>query len=251
VSTVQTKVGLFVWHENRSTDVEAAKSFYTKLLGWGIEVYKPGEMDYAMIAAGGAAHGGFWQQQEGAPSSWIGHINVADVDATVEKTTSLGGKVLNGPMDMPEIGRFATIEDPHGGVVSAYQPAGEGMPDAAPVFLWDELYSPDVETAKRFYTGVFGWTTSDMDMGEMGTYTIFNRDETQVAGLMKQTENMPGPAAWHPYVAADDVDASAAKAAELGATLLVPADDIPGVGRFALLLDPTGAMFGLFKPAES
>jgi predicted enzyme related to lactoylglutathione lyase len=248
VSTVQTKVGLFVWHENLSTNIEAAKAFYTGLLGWGIEVYKPGEMDYPMIAAGGITHGGFWAIEDG-PASWIGHVNVEDVDAAAQKAESLGGKVLNGPMDMPEVGRFATIQDPHGGVVSAYKSAGE-MPGGA-AFLWDELYSPDVETAKRFYSEVFGWTTSEMDMGEMGAYTIFSRGETQVAGLMKKPEEMPGPASWHPYVAADDVDQEAAKAVGLGATQLVPPADVPGVGRIALFLDPNGAMFGLFKPAES
>jgi predicted enzyme related to lactoylglutathione lyase len=60
VSTgVQTRVGQFVWHDLLTTDVERAQSFYTELLGWEIETWKPGEMDYPMIKANGVQHGGF------------------------------------------------------------------------------------------------------------------------------------------------------------------------------------------------
>jgi predicted enzyme related to lactoylglutathione lyase len=249
VSTVKTQVGRFVWHELMSTDVERAKSFYTELLGWEIEVYKPGEIDYPMISAGGATHGGFWQQQApGAPSHWLGHVCVEDVDGAANRAQGLGGTVLNGPMDMPEVGRFALLQDTHGAVFSAYRPEGDGSASEG-VFLWDELMSPDVEGSKSFYTEVFGWTASDMDMGDLGIYTIFNRDEeTQVAGLLSKPEGMPGPAVWVPYIGADDVEATVARAQELGANALVSGMDVPGVGKIAILMDPTGAVFGLFKP---
>ena len=91
MSTVETKVGHFVWHENQGTDVEAAKSFYAKLLGWEYEVFKPGDMDYTMITSGGAMHGGFWPAPpEGAPSAWIGHVYVEDCDAAAEKAKAAG-----------------------------------------------------------------------------------------------------------------------------------------------------------------
>lgn len=253
MSTVQTKIGHFVWHENLSNDAEAAKAFYAKLLGWDYEMFKPGEMDYAMISSGGATHGGFWPEPpQGAQAGWQGHVLVDDVDGAAERATKLGATILHGPMDMPEVGRFALIQDPQGAVTSAYASAESDSPIGEGVFVWDELSSPDVEASKRFYTGVFGWTASDMDMGGGVTYTMFNQGETQVAGLMQQGPEMSGgPAEWHPYIAADDVDAKAAKAVELGATQLVPGTDIPEIGRFSLQLDPNGAMFGLFKPVES
>lgn len=254
MGTVETKIGHFVWHENLSSDTEAAKTFYSKLLGWEYEIFKPGEMDYAMISSGGAMHGGFWPEPpQGAHASWQGHVLVEDVDGAAERATKLGATILHGPMDMPEIGRFALIQDPHGAVVSAYaavektpSPVGEG------IFVWDEVSSPDVESSKRFYTEVFGWTATDMDMGGGVTYTMFNQGETHVAGLMKQVDEMSGqPAEWHPYLGVEDVDAKAAKAVELGAIQLVPGTDIPAVGRFSMQLDPNGAMFVLFKPIES
>jgi predicted enzyme related to lactoylglutathione lyase len=253
MSTVETKVGHFVWHENLSSDAEAAKTFYSKLLGWEYEIYKPGEMDYAMISSGGAAHGGFWPEPpQGAKAAWQGHVLVEDVDGAAERAKKLGGTILHGPMDMPEIGRFALIQDPYGAVVSAYAPVPSDSPVGEGVFVWDELSSPDVEGSKRFYTEVFGWTAEDQDMGGGVTYTIFGKGETQVAGLMKQMAQAAGqPAEWHPYMGVDDVDATAQKAVGLGATELVPGTDIPGMGRFAMLLDPNGAMFGIFSPTAS
>ncbi len=249
MSTVQTQVGRFVWHESWSTDAERAKSFYTGLLGWDIEVWKPGEADYAMISVGGKTHGGFWPPPEGGgPSLWLGHVLVEDVDAAVGRAQAGGGTVVVGPMDVPEVGRFAVIRDPQGAVVSAFQPQGEA-PAAEGVFLWDELWSADVEASKRFYGEVFGWTTADMDMGDM-VYTIFRRaGDTDTAGLLAKPDEVPA-SVWVPYLATDDVDATAAKAGELGGTVTMGPMDVPNVGRLAVLLDPTGAPFGLFKPSE-
>lgn len=249
MSTIQTKLGHFVWHENQGTDIEAAKSFYSSLLGWEFETFKPGEVDYVMISSHGATHGGFWPAPpEGAPSAWLGHVYVKDCDAAAEKAKALGGAILHGPMDVPDVGRFALLQDPQGAVVSAYTFAGTGAAVGEGVFVWDELSSPDVDASKRFYGEVFEWTSEDRDMGGGMIYTTFRRGEAQVAGLYGQSTDMAGPAEWHPYLGTDDVDASAVRAAELGATQLVPATDIPEVGRFAMLLDPNGAMFGLFKP---
>jgi predicted enzyme related to lactoylglutathione lyase len=256
VSTVQTQVGRIVWHQLLSTDVEGAKGFYTELFGWGIEVWKPGELDAPMISANGTTHGGFQQAPEGAPSHWVGHVQLEDANAALARAEALGGRSPTGPVDMPEVGRFVVIQDPHGAVLSAYTPESEGGPVAEGVFLWDELLSPDVAASKRFYTEVFGWTTSEMNMGELGmgegfVYTMFKRSEDDpmgTAGLMKKPGEMPGPAVWIPYLATDDVDASISKATELGAATLVPAMDVPTVGRVASLADPTGALFGLFKP---
>ena len=251
MSTVETRVGAFVWHECLSTDVERSKSFYTQLLGWSIEVYKPGEMDYAMINANGSAHGGFMAAPEGAPSHWLGHVRVDDVDASTEKATGLGGKVLWGPMDIPEVGRFCALADPLGAVFSIYKPAGDEGPTSEGVFLWDELVTADVEAAKRFYREVVGWESRDVDMGT-GLYTMFVREGgTDTAGAMRKPDDMPVPAAWLVYIATENVDASVARATELGATAVVDGMDIPDIGRIAVLIDPAGAVFGLFQPQMS
>jgi uncharacterized protein len=246
---VQTKVGTFIWHENQSTDVEKAKRFYTELLGWQTEAW-PGEMDYTIVNVGDKGHGGFMAAQGGAPSHWLGHVLVEDVDETARRAEAAGGRILFGPGSLPEVGRFALIADPQGALTSAFAPEGESEL-AEGVFVWDELHTSDPGAAKSFYGEVYGWSARDEDMGGF-TYTIFqNRGGTDVAGCSPLMEGEPGPH-WLVYIGADDIDATAARAKDLGATVLVEPTDIPNnVGRFAVLQDPAGAVFGLFKrPAQ-
>src|SRR5438045_2534359 len=83
---------------------DAAKRFYAELLGWDVEVWKPGEMDYPMISAKGSQHGGFGPAQGGAPSHWVGHVVVDDVSAAGKRAQGAGGTIVAGPMDIPEVG---------------------------------------------------------------------------------------------------------------------------------------------------
>jgi uncharacterized protein len=250
MSTVKTAIGRFVWHEQISPDPAAAKRFYTQLLGWELEGFKPGEFDYDMIKVGDQMHGGFAAAEGDSPPHWLGHVHVEDVDDTVLRAEAAGGKVVTGPMDMAEVGRFALIADPQGGLISAFKPEGD-TPPAEGVFLWEELATDDVEGAKRFYTEVFGWKTEDMDMGEAGTYTLLKRNgDPDAGGITAKPAGAPGGASWYPYLATDDVDAGVSKAKELGATVILEPVEMPTVGRFAILIDPTGAAFGLFQTSE-
>jgi uncharacterized protein len=246
VSTVSSTIGKFVWHEQVSSDPKQAEDFYTRLFGWGTEIYKPGEADYTMISSGGQSHGAFSKAMEGAPPPhWLSHVRVENVDDTIEKAKKAGGKLAAGPFEMGEVGRIAIIADPQGAYISAYEPEREG-PSSEGVFVWDELGTTDIDGAQRFYTEVFGWTTSDMGP-EFGGYRIFNRGETGVAGVMTLPDDSMQPH-WQPYVAVDDPDATTAKAKELGASTLVEPMDVPTVGRIAVLRDPQGATFGIIKP---
>jgi predicted enzyme related to lactoylglutathione lyase len=244
VSTVATTVGKFVWHEQVSDDPKRAQDFYTQLFGWGTETFKPGEMDYTMIASGGKTHGGFSKAMEGAPPPhWLGHINVENLDETLEKVKGAGGTLAAGPFDMSEVGRMAIIRDPQGAFVSIYE--GE-LTNAEGVFVWDELGTQDVDAAQRFYANVIGWTAIDPGP-EYGGYRIFQRGEERIAGVMKLPhESMPSH--WQPYVAVEDADATTARAKELGASALVEPMDVPNVGRIAVLSDPQGAQVGIIKP---
>jgi uncharacterized protein len=248
VSTrVQTQVGQFIWHDLLTTDVEKAMGFYTELLGWEIETWKPGEVDYPMIRANGVEHGGFGSLEDDGVPHWIGNIVVEDVGEAVAAARREGGTVRGDPGGHPEVGSWATIVDPQGAVISAFKPNYDS-PAPPGVFVWDELLAPDVEAAKSFYGAVFGWTAEPMDMGGMGVYTLFKKaDGESVAGLTQKPTDAPGQAAWSPYLAVDDVDAGAARAAKLGAQTLVGPTEIESVGRFAFLADPTGATFGLHK----
>jgi predicted enzyme related to lactoylglutathione lyase len=245
MSTVATKVGKFVWHEQVSSEPQQAETFYKQLFGWGTETFKPGEMDYTMISAGGSTHGGFSTAMEGAPPPhWLSHIQVEDLDATIEKAKAAGGRLAAGPFEMSGVGRLGILFDPQGAHVAAYQPEGEGATGEG-VFVWDELGTTDVDGAQRFYEDVFGWTTKEMGE-EYGGYRIFHRGDAQIGGLMAN-QDPSIPAAWTPYVAVDDPDKTCSKAKELGAGVIVEPMDVPNVGRFAILKDPQGAVFGIIR----
>jgi uncharacterized protein len=246
---VKTAIGAFVWHDHASSDPQKARQFYSQLLGWKIDVRSMGEFDYPMIVANGQRHGGFGPAQGGAPSHWLGHVLVDDVDATALRAQAAGGSILSEPMDIPDIGRFAVIRDPEGAVISAFTPSGEASIPAG-VFGWDELYVDDIARAKGFYSEIFGWTASEMDMGEGRSYTIFNSGDQQRAGVMTKPPEMQAPSHWLVYILSDDPDAHAARAKELGAQIYMEPWDIPTVGRLAILADPTGAVFGLFKTEQ-
>jgi uncharacterized protein len=246
VSTLASTVGKFVWHEQVSSDPKQAQDFYTQLFGWDTEVFDPGETNYTMISSGGQSHGGFGKAMEGAPPPhWLSHVRVENLDETIEKAKSAGGKLAAGPFEMGEVGRIGIITDPQGAYISAYQPESE-QPGPEGVFVWDELGTTDADDAQRFYGEVFGWTASDMGP-EYGGYRIFNRSETGIAGFMTLPDATLPPQ-WQPYVAVDDPDATTAKAKELGGAVLVEPMDVPKVGRIAALRDPQGASFGIIKP---
>jgi predicted enzyme related to lactoylglutathione lyase len=245
---LKTAVGRFVWHDHISTDPARARDFYSQLLGWEIEVWKPGEVDYPMIMVNGQSHGGFGPAQGGAPSHWLGHVAVESADETARRAGDAGGGVLGEPMDIPEVGRMAVIQDPQGAVLSAFTPAGES-PVSEGVFLWDEVLTPDPEAAKDFYKKVVGWTAEDTNVGDI-VYTIFSSGEAQRAGCTRLPADAGAPPHWLTHLASSDVDRDAAKAEELGATKFMGPMDIPTVGRVAVLADPTGAAFGLYKPSD-
>ena len=124
-------------------------------------------------------------------------------------------------------------------------------------FRWTEIASSDSAKAKEFYSTVFGWTFKDSDATDGGfAYHEFSTGgDYPAGGLYQITPEMCTPGEPLPtphlmtYIAVDDVDENTKRAVELGGTVIKQPDDIPNTGRFAIITDPTGAMFSIFKMA--
>lgn len=118
-------------------------------------------------------------------------------------------------------------------------------------FYWNELLSRDVERDKKFYADTLGWTFDGMPM-EQGTYWVAKVGEKMVGGIFDiGTPQFEGvPIGWLAYIAVDDVDARTAKATAVGATLMRPIFDVPGIGRIAMLKEPGGAGIGWITPTQ-
>lgn len=113
--------GAFSWNELMTTDPEAALRFYGTLFGWETQAMPMPEGTYHVVKTGEDAVGGVMAMPKGAPPMpphWGCYVTVDDVDATARKATELGGKLLHGPEDIPQVGRFAVLQDPQGAVVS-------------------------------------------------------------------------------------------------------------------------------------
>ena len=124
------------------------------------------------------------------------------------------------------------------------------MPPSPAPFVWYELMTTDASAAEKFYKDVVGWKAQDMSQGDM-KYTALLAAGMPVAGLMtlpKDACDAGAKPGWTGYIGVDDVDATAARVTKAGGKIHVPPTDIPNVGRFAMMADPQGTVFCLFKP---
>lgn len=245
----------FVWHDLNTKDLDASKKFYGDVFGWRFD-----DGPYAHIKAGDELIGGMRQMgaNEPMPTSWLGYIGVDDVAATAAAIGAAGGKVHMPATDMPNVGTFAVTADPTGGVFAPWKsarPSEDAERIATPkpfTFSWDELVTTDPAAAGPFYAKVFGWTPRPVEMGGGMAYTLFDRpgvkdakgEQVSAAGMMKTPPGVP-VSFWLPYVQVDDTDKRCERASRLGAKVMVPPTDIPGIGRFACWMDPQDAAIAI------
>jgi predicted enzyme related to lactoylglutathione lyase len=254
--TPEYKPGTFCWVELATSDSAAAKTFYTQLFGWDYVDNPMGpDMVYTMLKLNGKDVGGLYklmseQVSQGVPPNWLSYVSVTSADESAEKAKAAGATILKEPFDVSTIGRMAVIQDPTGAVFALWQAGtnrGSGIYNVPNSFCWNELMTTDTAVDGEFYSTVFGWGRDVQNFGPL-EYTMFTNGEKMAGGMLKITPEMgPIPPNWLVYFAVDDCDAKVQKATELGATVMKPADNIPGVGRFAILTDPQGGAFAIIK----
>lgn len=251
--------GCFVWHELMTTDPKSAAGFFTTIVGWKTQA-SPQDPNYTMFVTTRPMAGLMRLPREaaamGASSSWITYIGSPDVDETARQAMSLGGKTLKAPEDIPTVGRFAILADPQGAVFAAFTPLpGQQLSPAPAVgdFSWHELVTTDWRSALTFYQRLFGWEeTGAMDMGpETGTYQMFGLNGKTLGGMFNKGKQMPGPAAWLPYIHVPDSKKTVPLVKKLGGQIINGPHEVPGGDWIAQGLDLQGAMFAVhsLKPA--
>jgi uncharacterized protein len=253
--------GTFCWPELGTTDTKAALAFYTALFDWTTsEMPLPGGGAYIMLKKDGKDVGAAYalmddMVKQGVPPNWMSYVSVDDVDATIARVKAAKGTVVTGPMDVkPDgnmlIGRMAVIQDTEGATFSLWQPGihvGAALVNEPGSLVWNELWSRNVDAAKKFYAAALGWGMSEMDMGGGRKYTIVTVGERQNGGIMQAPPDVPAPPSWVTYFAVDDTDKRVAKAKAAGGKVLAEPMDIPKVGCMAVIQDPQGAVFAILK----
>jgi predicted enzyme related to lactoylglutathione lyase len=182
---------------------------------------------------------------------WLGHIGVEDVDGTAARVTEAGGSILRPPTDIPGIGRFSVVADPQGAVFLLFHSNSEpptAQANPAPGHIgWRELHAADYSSAFEFYSQLFGWTAGEThDLGNMGTYQIFESAGIALGGMVTKAAIMPSPF-WLYYFTVDAIDAAAEHIRQGGGTVLMGPHQVPGGGWILNGTDPQGAMFALMS----
>lgn len=243
-------LGKFVWFEHLSHDAKEAQEFYREVLGWTARSFPMGESAYDMIYAGDKMVGGYWTSGDEEPAHWMSFVSVEDVDEAVKRALEGGGKVIAAPHEVPKIARRAVIADPQGAVLSLFRRYEDDPPDAYAKqgeFFWNELRTTDPEKAVAFYEQVVGFNHESVDATDGEKYHVLSLGGVGRCGVSGRLDKGRAPH-WMPFVYADDPDRTIASARKLGGLILVEATDIPGIGRFGVLGDPTGAVLAVMKP---
>jgi uncharacterized protein len=244
--------GTFSWTDLTTTDQEGAKAFYAGLFGWEADDRPVGDgIYYSMQQIGGkdvAAISPQPQQQRdaGVPPLWNSYITVDSADDAASKAGELGGGVHAPPFDVMDVGRMAVIADPQGAFFMVWEPKttiGAQLVNAPGALCWNELYTSDLDAAKTFYGGLFGWEWNAFEHSPEPYFVIMNQGHGNggVRGLAQ-----PGlPSNWLVYFAVEDIDQSVSKAGELGGSTMLEPTDI-GIAKIAIVRDPQGAFFALY-----
>lgn len=243
----------FCWLELHTDDTAKAGTFYSELFGWQIqELFTTPEGSYSMLMNGKAGVGGMSSQMPDLSDRnfWLTYVYVSDAEACAARVNKAGGEVVFGPADVAEVGRMGIVRDPEGALVAFIQLISSDKGEANPLnsHCWSEVACRDIALIRDFYSQVFEWDTEDMDMGEDVKYTMFKTGDISVGGVMEMSADWGDmPSHWMSYIAVEDCDASAARCKELGGEVCVPPTDIPPIGRFSVINDPTGATISIIK----
>ena len=247
-------LGRHVWSELMTTDPKAAETFYDKVVGWTSEPFGNSPTPYTQFKrSGGAGVAGLMERPAGMnmPPFWSMYIAVPNFEDAVAQIKKLGGSELSGVIDIPTVGRMQMLKDPQGAAFYIIQPEPrDNPPDRDPEVgeaSWIELMTTDAPAAMKFYLELFGWQPSQaMDMGDMGTYQMFNRGERMIGGMMNKPKAMAQvPPHWAIYFRVPDINAAAERVNANGGKIINGPMEVPGGDQILTGTDPQGATFSL------
>jgi predicted enzyme related to lactoylglutathione lyase len=237
-----------------TTDTAAAEKFYKNVVGWTTVPFDGSPSPYTVFQrSGNVGIGGLMKRPEGMnmPPFWAMYIGVPNFDEAVAHIKRLGGRELSPVIDIPKVGRMQMMTDPQGAAFYILQPASsEERPEGPPEIgdgSWHELMTTDVPAAMKFYQEVFGWQPSEaMDMGEMGTYQMFNRPHGMIGGMMNKPKELAHvPPNWGIYFRVADINAAVDRIKANGGQILNGPMEVPGGDWIVNAMDPQGAAFSL------
>ena len=253
-ATASPVLGRPLWYELMTTDMKAAEKFYNAVVGWTTKPFDGSPMPYTLLHRSAEIPvGGVMNRPEGmnAPPFWAMYVGVPKLEEGVAKVKSLGGSELSPLIDIPNVGRMQMVKDPQGAAFYLFQPASEQqLPEGTPEIgdaSWHELMTTDAASAMKFYSDLFGWqSTETMDMGPMGKYYMFGRNQGSIGGMMTITPDMPKmPPNWGIYFRVPGINEAVEKIKANGGQITNGPMEVPGGDMIVNGMDPQGAHFAL------
>ena len=250
VPTGESHPGKFVWRDLMSDDIPAVKKFYSELFGWTF--LDNDENDYSVILHDGKPIGGIFKlknvEASHKYSQWISYISVAEMTQAVNYTKSSGGSIYREPFELPNRGTVSFIFDPQQAVLGFVKSSSGDLKDSEPIYnewLWTELWTNNIDSSIKFYTGLFGYNEKKFDTKAENKYYVFEKEEKPRAGLVKIPFENVRPH-WMPYIAVKDPSEIVKKVEQLGGKVYLGTEGIIG-NNAAILADPSGAVFTVQK----
>jgi len=243
----------FCWNEIVTGDAEAARAFYAATLGWEAVDHEVNDGDTTVVFVAGDVPRAHLRapEHEAEPCQWTTYLRVADVDAATTAAQSCGGRVLLEPCDYPP-GRMSVVRSPAKAVLSLFHEADEEAVENAPPGPGSrhgtELHSREAAADLAWLVESFGFATEDMPIEGGGVYHMLMAGGQPRGGVTPAFEDAVA-GRWLNWIEVPDVDAAIERAEQAGGGRITDPSDWPGVGRMAMLADPTGAPFGVIVPA--
>lgn len=244
-------VGEFVWHDLVTSNPAAGRAFYGALFGWTFEPGQGIDPGYVIIKHDGRPIGGIVQPREGnaAAAQWLAYVVVADVDQAAKMFEQAGGRIFRGPLNARKDLRVAVVADAQGAALGLASRGPDAVdPESVPGlhrWLWMEYVARDPGAALTFYSTAVGFRHELHETRNAFTYYLLTTDRPR-AGLFETLWDRER-SAWLPYVRVADPVAMAARAVELGGTIVLAPHAAVRQGSLAIVLDPTGAALALQK----
>ena len=237
------------WVDYAAADVDAAKAFYARVLGWDYTGGDPEYGGYVTCETGGRAAAGLAPRMDPAKEpTWTTYFAADEADAVATRVTDAGGQIALGPMDVGPMGRMVIAVDPQGnefGVWQAGLHTGAQIYNEPGALVWNEAAVEDPKAAQEFYAAVFGFTFTEIE-GWDG-YATFGFDRP-LGGLSARRTEAPG--GWTTSFSVRSVDDTVAAVEAGGGKVVIPAIDMD-FGRFAVVADPWGAPFSVLQELDT
>lgn len=243
--------GQVVWRDLVTPDPKLAADFYLRVFGWTSQQVGSKDHPYWLFKSNGKPVGGMYllsEGKKGAGGEWVQYYSVNSLEDVIKSSKKAGGQMIIEPVDIPGRGNVALMSDPQKAYFALIKSSTGDPSVAEPLefeFLWNELWSNDVEKSGDFYKSIFN-SQLEVKKDDDRNYTIIMNNNKPSSGIIKNpVENVRSN--WVQYVRVSDVKSIEQKARDAGAYILIPSDSTIRNGTVSVFTDPTGAPIAIQK----